>query len=169
MNVLVGLTILLSVMACDPAPDGLPRPTSPTRVSDSPLALSKENVPREPFHLNGLSARARFIRNTSTGTFKVRPRVNVGPGSRVDLAGHGCTDADSVHVVLFRREPLERGAHERDQTWISTKIFPTSSEGWSGTMQLPRRPAVAEYGLWAACEVGGHAYFPSGRSVFVGR
>lgn len=94
--------------------------------------------------------------------------MNVDPGAYLDLEGQGCTDTDSVHVVLFRVDPLEDGAHDRDQTWIATKTFSTTDQGWSGSMRVPRRPAVAEYGVWAVCELRGHAYFPSAWDVIVG-
>lgn len=168
MKVLLGLMVLLSLVACDSAPDGLLRSASSGSISESPIGLSKEKVPGTIFHLDGLAADARFIKDTTTGSFEVRPRVNVDPGARLDLAGQGCTDADSVYVVLFRVDPLEDGAHDRDQTWIATKTFPTTGKGWSGFMRVPRKPAIAEYGVWAVCELGGHAYFPSGWDVFVG-
>ena len=135
----------------------------------SPLPLSREEVPRESFHLDDLASDARFIEDTTTGSFQVRPRVNVDPGARLRLKGAGCTDASSVYVVLLRVEPLKPGAHDRDQTWIATKTFPTTSQGWFGSVQVPRKPAVAEYGVWAACELRGHAYFPSSWDVHVGR
>ena len=95
--------------------------------------------------------------------------MNVDPGARLALVGQGCKNADSVNVVLFRVEPLQAGAHDHEQTWIDTKTFATTRSGWSGTLRVPRRPAVAEYGVWAVCELEGHVYFPSAWDVYVGR
>ncbi|HWL64994.1 MAG TPA: hypothetical protein VNP73_03380 [Actinomycetota bacterium] len=54
-------------------------------------------------------------------------------------------------------------------TWILTRVFEVDPSGWSGTIRLPKSPEVAEYAVGAMCELGGHAYYPSSYSVYVGK
>lgn len=173
MRALSVVLLLVCLVACetslDRLPSGAPQSSRAGGASESPLSLSKEKVPRETFHLDGLVADARFIEDTTTGGFKVRPRVDVDPGSRIDLVGTGCKDADSVHVAFVRMEPLRAGQHDREQTWIDTATFAATRSGWTGTLRVPPKPPVADYAVWALCELDGHGYFPSSWNVLVGR
>lgn len=159
---------LLNLPPCDPSADRSAAAPVTSTAPERAVSLSREKVPTESFRLDGLAEDARFIEDTTTGGFRVRPRVGVDPGARVRLKGKGCTDAHSVNAVLFRVEPLRAGQHDADQTWIDTRVFPTTTEGWSGSLRLPKSPSVAEYGVWAVCELDGHAYFPSAWDVYVG-
>lgn len=142
--------MLINLVSCDEASKD---DTPEVEVSNFPAApeLSRERVPTESFHLVGLSPKPRFIKNTTTGGFRVRPRY-ARPGQRLRLSGSGCNDANSVFVVLFRREPLLEGAHDRKQTWINTKRSESNPSGGNRAQPLgqPRPQACSERGRFVS-------------------
>lgn len=156
------VAMALAFAACVPSIEL--HPGSARRSPSSEIKLSRISVP-EWFHIDGPAQEARFIRDTTTGSFEILPGREVEAGTRLALRGEGCRDARSVYVVLYR---WKAGQHDRDQTWLDTLRFPATPNGWRGNLRLPRRPKRENYGVTAACELGGHAYFANSWDVYVG-
>jgi hypothetical protein len=167
---IVMLGALFVASACTSTDEGgrdsrsMPEP-SPT------LRLTKERVSRDLYP--GLPPDARRIRGTQTGGFKIRPRRDVRPGQRVRLEGSGwgsgCRDADSVFVTLERVLPIRPHAHDVETKHIRTVRWPTDRSGWSGWLDVPGRPRVAQYIVQAVCERAGHLFYsPTGLDFYVG-
>lgn len=167
--VALSCTAVVCLLSCSPQKSA--PLASPTPSSSRTLRLSRDRVPGSYFHLKGLVRDARFIKDTATGSFTVRPRRNAPAGGRLRLKGAGCRDADSVYTSLYFVEPIPKEVehvHDRTQKWVATRRFAAGSSGWSGILRVPARPGSGQYGVWAVCEKGGHAYYPSGWDVYVG-